>query len=84
MTNEYRSLLFWRITAIVFLALSMFSVYVAMRTSENAIDRLGREFEYITIYEDGSYEGMTPEFKTVRGCINGRECQKNETLRIPD
>lgn len=66
---------FDRIFIAVFLISIGFIIGVFVAWQPLALERIHREFNNITIYEDGSYTAQTHEGRLVSGCIAGGLCE---------
>lgn len=72
--KQYHPERFWQVVAVILGLLVVVLAYVCMHTSRSAMDTLYEEFNYIHLFEDGSYTGETLDNERVSGCTPSGKC----------
>ena len=68
--------MFWKATTAVFALTSILLAFIALQCSEPSLMRVYSEFNYLKVYEDGSFHAQ--DRKTgfvVDGCIKDAFCE---------
>ena len=64
------------IAASVFVSGFFIGIVVAWNPTEPTLTNLYKEYNHITMYEDGSFEGQAIDGRLVGGCIPDALCDK--------